>query len=246
MPKTFTPRQDCQIKGLGGIYDEYFYQRTNGQFVEVGAFDGASYSNTVFLAECGWKGLYIEAHPEFAKVCANNHKDRPNVKVLSCAVGDRTTEVKLYEIGECSTVKWDKSAVDWGGSKERFVRVQMRKLDDILKEEQIEPDFELLIIDVEQAELEVLAGFDLKRWHPQMVIVETHEQDPAPERNWKARPIRKLFIEAGYRVIYTDAINSVFVQGLSYVKPGTTTSIISIGPDGRQEWHASEDDAGVK
>lgn len=238
MPINFKPRPDCQIAGLGQIYDRYFRQLTMGRFVEVGAFDGVSYSNTVFLAECGWTGLYIEAHPQFAKVCAEKHKNHPNVKVLPNAVGNREGQVKLYEIGECSTIRWDKSAVDWGGKQERFVMADMKTLNTILEEEKWEPGFELLVIDVEQAELDVLAGFNLKHWVPQMVIVETHEQDPAPERNWKAKPIRKHFIQAGYSVIHTDHINTIFVPSTrKKVKPGTTKTIVTIGTGGKQVWN---------
>ena len=40
----------CQIPGLDKIYEEYFGD-TLGLFVEVGAFDGESVSNTSGLAD---------------------------------------------------------------------------------------------------------------------------------------------------------------------------------------------------
>ena len=54
----------CQIPGLDAIYDQYFGDKI-GSFVEVGAFDGMTYSNTWHLANRGWYGVYIEAHPDF-------------------------------------------------------------------------------------------------------------------------------------------------------------------------------------
>jgi FkbM family methyltransferase len=208
----FQPRSDCQIKNLANIYFAHFNPKVPGTFVEVGAFDGVSYSNTVFLAEMGWQGLYIEAHPEFAAKCAENHRARPNVRTLSCAVGAQKGPVKLYVIGECSSTKWDKSAVDWGGDKDRYITIEMRTLDEILETEGVEPKFDLLVIDVEQGELDVLAGLDLARWRPKMAIIETHDMDSAPERNWKATPIKEIMFKQDYQVIHTDAINTIFLR----------------------------------
>ena len=36
---------DCQIKNLNKIYYDIFGKKTDGFFVEVGAFDGLSWSN---------------------------------------------------------------------------------------------------------------------------------------------------------------------------------------------------------
>ena len=53
---------------LADIYARMF-PLSGGTFVEVGAFDGWSYSHTVCLAQLGWRGLYIEPVPEHAALC---------------------------------------------------------------------------------------------------------------------------------------------------------------------------------
>jgi len=61
--------KSCQIPNLKKIYREIFGDCAFGTFVEVGAFDGESFSNTSGLADFGWRGLYIEPISEFAIQC---------------------------------------------------------------------------------------------------------------------------------------------------------------------------------
>ena len=207
----YTPRADCQIPGLADIYAEHLPEAL-GRFVEVGASEGVAVSNTVFLAEAGWTGLYVEPHPVAVKLCVQNHAQHPNIVVANTAISSYSGEADLFDIGECSTLVWDKSAIDWGGSPQKKFRVRVTTLDLLLDGLRWEPGFELLVIDVEQSELKVLSGFDIRRWQPRLVIIEAHEKDNAPERNCKAAPINAWFDRYGYRKIYADHINSVFVR----------------------------------
>jgi len=206
----FKLRPDCQIKGLAEIYRFVFGHLETVRFVEVGAFDGLTVSNTYCLAAAGWKGLYVEPHPDFAEDCRINHKDH-NVKVIETAVSNTVGEAELYVIGECSSLVWDKNAVDWGGAQDRKIKVPVTTLNKLLEEEKWEPGWELLVIDVEQNELKVLEGFTVTRWQPRMVIIEAHEKDPAAIRNFKAGPISDYFFQAGYKKIHADHINTIFV-----------------------------------
>src|SRR5262245_29035772 len=53
----------CQIPNLREQYESLGLSPHTGYFVEVGAFDGESFSNTSFLADQGWSGLYVEPVP---------------------------------------------------------------------------------------------------------------------------------------------------------------------------------------
>ena len=77
---------DCQIPNLDKIYYKYFGEISTGFFVEVGAFDGESVSNTSFLADSGWKGIYIEPILDYYIQCSNRHQ-KNNVIVSNLSVG---------------------------------------------------------------------------------------------------------------------------------------------------------------
>lgn len=207
---SFKPRPDCQIPCLEEIYQAHL--PPHGRFVEVGAFDGITVSNTVMLAESGWAGLYVEAHPSFAHECQKNHAGRLGIQVVNTAVSDHEGEANLWVIGECSTLVWDQNAIDWGGNVDNKIKVPTTTLDALLLKHKWEPRFELLVIDVEQHELAVLRGFNLRHWLPKMVIIEAHEKDKVFFRNFKAQPITEFFEKVSYRKIYADHINTIFLR----------------------------------
>ena len=64
-----------------------------GTFVEIGAFDGVTYSNTLTLELCfNWTGVLIEANPaNYARLQANRRR-RPRSKVIHAAVCDDDDE----------------------------------------------------------------------------------------------------------------------------------------------------------
>src|SRR5258705_5217189 len=54
------------------------------------------------------------------------------------------------------------------------VDVSVRTLDDILLEAQAPAPIDLVSIDVWGHEIDVLAGFDLGRWRPRLILIEDH------------------------------------------------------------------------
>jgi FkbM family methyltransferase len=208
---TYPVPSGCQIPGLPLIYGAHFNCET-GTFVEVGAYDGRSVSNTCCLADAGWNGYYVEPNPEFLPNLRKNHAHNPKVKIINVAVAEFEGEADFWEIGECSSLVFDSTAMDWGGNIDRKIRVKVTTLDRLLEENQIAPRFELLVIDVEMAELRVLSGFTVARWMPKMVIIEAHELDPVRARSYKAAPISQYFCGAGYQKVYADHINNIYVR----------------------------------
>src|SRR6202008_2120463 len=79
---------------LGGLdlkLDEALGRQRRGFFVEAGANDGVTYSNTLFFERFrGWRGLLVEPLPELAARC---RKNRPRCLVENCAlVGPENNE----------------------------------------------------------------------------------------------------------------------------------------------------------
>lgn len=87
--------------------DQYIHSlmpHKNGVFVEIGALDGVLHSNTLFFEkEQNWRGIIIEANPVFYQSIVTN---RPNSKVLACAVSDKPG------IGQFTVVE---SCLGWSG-----------------------------------------------------------------------------------------------------------------------------------
>lgn len=57
----------------------------HGSFVDLGAYDGHSYSNTAALADAGWPGICIDAAPDAAEKCTSRYADREDISVVCSA-----------------------------------------------------------------------------------------------------------------------------------------------------------------
>jgi FkbM family methyltransferase len=219
---TYNVVSNCQIKGLNDIYINALGYKTNGSFVEVGAFNGISWSNTSCLAEAGWKGLMFEPVTKFYKQCANRYKDNANVKVVRCCIGDYNGETKVYLGSSLSTTSLEMvkvfNSLEWAKHKhneEKFIKSKIYTLDNMLEKHSWPENFDVLVVDTEGTELQVLQGFDIDRWAPKMAIVESHEKHKDEVLGRNAGQINEYFESRGYRKIYCDTINSVFLKGES-------------------------------
>ena len=211
---------DCQIPGLSEIYINNFGHIFDGTFVEVGAFDGESFSNTCCLADMGWTGLYIEPIKEYADKCRHRHRYSTNTTTVEVGVAAEECEVDMWLGGVLSTAseKAYKNFLNIEWAKNRFVNakkqtVKMRPLDTILEENNVKKGFEILVIDVEGYEWETIRNFDIKKWSPKMVIIELHDTNP----NYAALKeecdnIVKYFDDNDYAATYKDTTNTVYIK----------------------------------
>ena len=69
---------------------EFFRKKlghASGRFLDIGAFDGVTGSNTLALAEMGWSGLCVEPDPANFVKLMERHKTSALVECLLAAVG---------------------------------------------------------------------------------------------------------------------------------------------------------------
>jgi FkbM family methyltransferase len=210
----------CQIPILSHFYQTYLPE--SGVFVEVGAFDGETFSNTSGLADRGWIGKYIEPHPAYAAQCLNRHKKNPAISVYNYAISDMAGLIELHEgdaISTASTPTLDAyRSIPWASKTQfrRTLQVKAVRLDQLLVSANVEKNFELLVVDVEGFESRVFKSFSLDDWRPKMIIVELNDYHPSfhpfEELTASARSVRSLLQNNDYLQVYADTINSIFVE----------------------------------
>lgn len=218
------PLTECQIETLSDIYLEYLGAKSDGYFVEAGAFDGFHWSNTQMLAALGWRGLLIEPHPVYFEQCKARYAGNDKVKVLNCAVGCYNGPGLLYTGGSLSTL--EAQTVDIyskiptlqssGLSGIDYVPCEVRTLKQILLDEFGQymefSMIDVLSLDVEGGEIAALSGLSVYDWRPRLAIIETHELYPDIRLSWKASAVDTFFLPKryGYKKIYADTINTIY------------------------------------
>lgn len=215
------PLTDCQIETLADIYLEYLGEKTDGYFVEAGAFDGFHWSNTQMLASLGWRGLLLEPHPVYYEQCFQRYADNNKVQVLKLGVSCYTGPGLLFTGGSLSTL--EKQTVDIyshiptlqssGLDGQKYVACEVATLNDLLDIWCDRRRIDVLSLDVEGGELAALAGLNLYKWRPRLAIIETHELYPDIRLSWKAGAVDTFFLPRGYKKIHADTINTIYWSG---------------------------------
>ena len=209
------PVDTCQIVGLQHILYSVFGGKRDGMFVEIGAYDGITYSNTYQLAVAGWVGVYVEPVPKLFDQCIGNHKKHPNIRVVQAAVGEPTDEpIPLYTDGSelFTTRKWLAVALAGPLNVKHHDTVKIESLDSILQKCNVPRHFDLLVVDVEGAEVDVLRGFSIMSYFPKMVIIEAHELHHNKLLRRNATHINDIMRMSLYEKIYSDRVNNIYVR----------------------------------
>jgi len=169
---------------------EKYLNFRDGFFIEAGANDGYSQSNTYFLeTEKGWTGLLVEGIPALYKKC---RKLRNRSKVYNCAlVGNdfQLPTIKMHFANLMSVVdgalktEEEKIAHINDGIKVQKLRgsysieVKARTLESILDDLPECPVIDFFSLDVEGFELDVLKGLNLDKYRPRYILVEARYFD---------------------------------------------------------------------
>jgi FkbM family methyltransferase len=157
--------------------------RDGGFFIEAGAHDGFTQSNTYWLERFrGWRGLLVEPMAELA---AEARLSRPGATVVQCALisADDSRDKLPMRFGDLmSTVDgarepgWPALGTFLGWRDPYEVEVEARTLSSLLDEIGA-PEVDLLSLDVEGFEGPALRGLDLRRHAPRYVLVEIHDRE---------------------------------------------------------------------
>jgi FkbM family methyltransferase len=189
-PTTATPSPDeRRYYGLHGLDRklEAYIDYDNGYFVELGANDGISQSNTCYFERHrNWRGVLIEPILHNFQQCRQSRS--PENRYFCCACVSHGFDQRFVELAYSNLMTTPVGLeTDIGDplaharSGEVYLRegeqvvpvlAPARTIDDILTEAQAPSVIDLLSLDVEGAEIEVLKGLDHSRFRFRFILVE--------------------------------------------------------------------------
>lgn len=183
---TTNPQYYGQLLEDKYIHERYFPRLRKGTFLELGAFDGITYSNTKFFEDTlGWSGVLIEAHPGAYRTLVQT---RPRCKVYHCAISTRDGDIEFIvnQNGPVSSVKEFTSDLHRRNWHDRnltsVVRVPSRPLSSVLHEANVNR-IDFWSLDVEGGELEVLKSMD---WSIPVYLICIETQEPGRKKECDA------------------------------------------------------------
>ena len=190
-----------------------FAGKTDGFYVDIGAYHPNLYSNTRLLFERGWRGINVDCNPH---MMALFRKLRPDDINLQAAVSREEGTVKYFLFHEwASSNTLSRDFADAISSAQAItvkeaLDVPSLPLRTLLARHLPEGrGVDVLNVDVESLDLEVLQSNDWKAYRPLVVAVEDLEFDMALPT---ASPIYNFLREQGYRCISRTTFTNFFVD----------------------------------
>jgi len=174
-----------------------------GYCIDVGASDGMSTNSTYTLEHFWrWTVLSVEANPYYN----DKLKETRNLHRI-CAVSDKPAKespfhIHLDNIEAFSSLRPQEHPKfkDQVGEKWLTTIVPVTTLEILMADLQF-PRLDALCVDTEGTERDVLAGLDLKRWRPKVVLVES----------WDQGALDDVLLPLGYERVFRSQDNDGYV-----------------------------------
>lgn len=166
------------------LFENFFYGRRGGTFLDVGAYDGEKFSNTLFFERyLDWRGLCVEPMPSaFAKLAAKRKADCKQVCVADFDGESEFTEAlsnvdetmlsgltRYFDPRHVQRIKpFAKDTVTY--------KVPVRRLSSLLAEYAM-PQIDYCSIDTEGSELSIIADLDFEKFPISVLTIENNYED---------------------------------------------------------------------
>ncbi len=196
----------------------FFEGKTQGFYIDIGAFDGVHLSNSLTFEQMGWQGICVEPHPVIFPYCLKN---RPGSLCLeqACVAPGAADTVPFYaeEMGLLSSTissedkfldvkrRYGTRKLEFNGFRELQVpAVTVNRLLETHCPKQKIVDF--ISMDTEGNELDVLRGIDFHRYDIRVLVVEVNLEEE-----------EKLLVDylaenGGYQLARRVKVNRFFVK----------------------------------
>lgn len=200
--------EDREMLELFGNLEAPFY-------VDVGANDGITGSNSYLLEQNGWQGILVEPNP----VLVEQIKGFRTANVVPCLISNELGEVDFHVVtgpGNLHGLSRIDATDDFfehvkkHGGEVHCQKVTSKDLTMILRENNVPQNFEFLSIDVEGHELNVLETLDFETFSPQIIMLEDNS------KGFDKKPLR--FLESkGYSRVHRTGVNDWYTKDLKHL-----------------------------
>jgi FkbM family methyltransferase len=200
------------------VRKKFFPTQNTGVFVDVGAASPNYLSNSALYRSLGWTVIAVEANPVFCEL----HRKLGH-EVVQCACGDHDEDGVDFSVVDSHGAQYENGQVSYEqfsslAIKDTYkslnadldlkkIKVNLRRLDTILATRTPHINhIDILSVDVEGWELEVIAGLNLEKYKPRVMVIENLFDDEKYRVHlgskgyllWKILPPNDVYVRAGF------------------------------------------------
>jgi FkbM family methyltransferase len=188
----------------------YFRGKKSGFFLDVGAHDGKTYSNTYILEQLGWQGACVEPLPGVFTLLRQNRRCDCYQAAMASRSAPEAAFIHAVGVDTLSGLESDMACghEDWivreGGRPER-IAVRTITFPELMSHYPLIRTIDFLSLDVEGAELGVLRTIDFGKYDFGLIAVECIE-----EKKGEGEALRAFMAENGYEALADLGLDLMF------------------------------------
>ncbi len=192
------------------LYNTFFMNKQNGIFLDVGASDGITFSNSLFFEKLGWTGLCVEPREEaFKKLSTVRSCHKENIAIsdkpgqyqfqeLSGWGSGLSGIVNNYDPRHVNRIIREKKHPNHKGS--RLIQVDAVTLQSLLDKYGLST-IDFLSLDVEGGEMAVLNSIDWSKTSISVICIEN---------NYNTKDIPNFLASKGYKFVKRHACDQIY------------------------------------
>ena len=183
--KCFINRKQYSQWGEDEFISNYFKDKSNGFYLDIGCFHPFAYNNTCLLHKKGWQGVNIDINQTSIDLF---NIARPKDKNFCTTIDEKKRSFKVYFDSAFSPINTldkefylNSKNVYFKNKKEFFIK--SKTIDEIISlSEKRKIDF--VNIDVEGSDFNILKQINLRTLQVKLVSIETHHVDGSKAKNY--------------------------------------------------------------
>ena len=159
--------------------NNFFKNKSNGFYVDIGCYHTVKYSNTALIYNRGWSGINIDLNQTSIDLFNIARKRDKNI---CAAVSNNNDSAEFYfdhMLSPVNTLSKEFSDMSYKNiSKKKYSKKRTQKytFDKIVQNYKLKiPSIDFLNIDVEAHDYEVIEGFNLTKYKPKLICIELYD-----------------------------------------------------------------------
>lgn len=174
-----------------------------GQFLDIGAYDGKTFSNTLRLAELGWSGVCVEPSPAAFIGLLNVHRGNPRVTLVNSAVSAVGGWLTFYDAnGDAVSTSSPEHVQVWTAGGVKFTPFDLLSVSIGALLERYGLDFTFVNLDVERQNWSLFRQFPWSELTATKIICVEHDEC--------YDDMLFLLAPLGFQLVKRNAENAIF------------------------------------
>lgn len=184
---------------------DYFSDKPNGIFIDIGAYDTERFSNVRALYERGFKGILVEPAPSNYKGIAESYFDDKEITVFNVAIGENSGVIDFYDCnGDAISTTDIAHKAKWEAAGVKYTKIQVPQIGVVDFFNQYGKDCNMLSIDTEATNMVVFNNIEDWVWNQISLLVIEHDNHQ--------EEIEEKLSKFGFSTLYINSENIILAK----------------------------------